>query len=165
MLATRRGLLILLALAAISCGAGQVRAEVVIRNDAGGDILRYVAKYLYLQFRGERVIVDGKCFSACTLALGLLSKDQRCFTSRAQFAFHAAWEEFDSTRIENPIGTAIFWLVYPAEIRQWLSRRGGLTAKVIYLQSKELAAMYIPCRRPSRALNKTGRAATALLSR
>jgi hypothetical protein len=40
-----------------------------------------------------------------------------------------------------------------------------LTSKVIYLQGKELAAMYPPCRRPSRAFYKISRSATALLSR
>ncbi len=30
--------------------------------------------------------------------------------------------------------------VYPADLRNWISRRGGLTAKMIYLQGRELAA-------------------------
>jgi hypothetical protein len=139
----------------ISCGAELAKSEVLIKNDGGGDILRYVGKYLYLQLRGERVAIDGDCFSACTLVVGLVAKDQRCFTNKARLGFHAAWEEFGTTRITNPLGTAIFWLVYPAEIRRWIGKHGGLTSRVIYLEGKELAAMYPPCRRPIRSVKKS----------
>ena len=35
--------------------------------------------------------------------------------------------------------------VYPADLRSWIARRGGLTAKMIYLQGRELAAIVPPC--------------------
>ncbi|MGB8895486.1 MAG: hypothetical protein WCD13_14450, partial [Pseudolabrys sp.] len=41
-----------------------------------------------------------------------------------------------------------------AEIRRWISRHGGLTSRMIYLEGKELAALYPPCRRPIRSLKK-----------
>src|ERR1051325_2005729 len=145
-------LLISLAVAALSCSAEPAKTQVLIRNDGGGDILRYVAKYLSLQWRGERVVIDGDCFSACTLALGLLANDRRCFTTRARLGFHAAWEDLGSTRVPNPLGTAILWLDYPYEVRDWISRHGGLTSRVIYLEGKELAAIYPPCRTPARPL-------------
>src|SRR6185312_13208299 len=148
-------LLISLMVAALFCSAEQVKSQVLIRNDGGGDIIRYVAKYLSLQWRGERVVIDGDCFSACTLVLGLLAKDQRCFTNRTRFGFHEAWEDFGSTRLPNPLGTAIFWLVYPYEIRSWIGNHGGLTSRVIYLAGKELAAMYPPCRRSFKAQKRT----------
>jgi hypothetical protein len=156
MRAANWALLISLMCAALACSVEQVKSEVLIKNDGGGDILPYVAKYLYLQLRGERVVIDGECFSACTLALGLLAKDQRCFTTRTRLGFHAAWEDFGSTRVSNPLGTAILWLVYPYEIRDWINRHGGLTSRVIYLGGKELAAMYPPCRSPVRSLKSRG---------
>jgi hypothetical protein len=58
--------------------------------------------------------------------------------------------EAGKSRIWDPLGTAVFWWVYPAEIRAWISSHGGLTTKMIYLQGKELAAMYPPCRGPLR---------------
>jgi len=140
-------LLISLALAWAFCGARPSQSEVVIRNDRGGDVLEYYAKYQSLQARGERVVIDGDCLSACTLVLGLIAKEQRCFTRRARFGFHAAWDESGKTQVRNPIGTAIFLSAYPAEIQQWLAKHGGLTSKVLYLEGKELAAMYPPCRR------------------
>jgi hypothetical protein len=144
-------LLISLLLAGVFCNAQQAKADVLIKNDGGGDILPYIAKYLNLQMRGERVTIAGDCLSACTLALGLLAKDRRCFTSDARLGFHAAYMEFGKSRIRDHLGTAIFWWVYPAEIRAWISSHGGLTSKLIYLQGKELAAMYPPCRRPVRS--------------
>jgi hypothetical protein len=147
MQATKWALLISLAFAAISCQAEQAKSAVVIKNDGGGDIYQYIAKYLYLRWRGERVIIDGKCLSACTLALGLLSKEQRCFTDDARLGFHAAYTESGKAQVGNRVGTDIFWLIYPAEIRRWITKHGGLTSKVLYLEGSELAAMYPPCRR------------------
>ena len=93
MRATKWALLIALVFAGISCNADRAKSEVLIKNDGGGDIPQYIAKYLYLQLSGERVVIDGDCLSACTLALGLLAKDRRCFTKEARLGFHAAWIE------------------------------------------------------------------------
>lgn len=154
MRATKWVLSISLVFAGISCNAEHADSAVLIKNDGGGDIIPYVAKYLDLQLRGEQVVFDGDCLSACTLALGLLAKDRRCFTKQARLGFHEAYTEYGSTRLRNPLGTEIFWLVYPMEIRRWISEHGGLTSKVIYLEGKELATMYQPCRRPIRFLKK-----------
>jgi hypothetical protein len=155
MRATKWALLISLVFAGISCNAGQAKSEVLIKNDGGGDIRQYIAKYLYLKLRGERVVIDGDCLSACTLALGLLAKEQRCFTNEARLGFHTAWIGFGTPWIrDEPLGTGVFWWAYPAEIRRWISRHGGLTSRVIYLEGKELAAMYPPCGRPIRSLKK-----------
>jgi len=154
MRATTWALLIALVFAGISCNAEQANSEVIIKNDGGGNIRQYIARYLYLQLRGERVVIDGDCLSACTLALGLLANEQRCFTNEARLGFHAAWIGFDTPWIRDPLGTGVFELVYPAEIRRWINRHGGLTSKVIYLEGKELAAMYPPCRRPIGSVKK-----------
>jgi hypothetical protein len=146
MRATKWALLISLAFAVISCSAEQAKSAVLIKDDGGGDIYQYFAKYLYLQWSGERVIIDGDCLSACTLVLGLVAKEQRCFTKDARFGFHAAFSESGKTQVGNALGTDIFWSVYPAKIRRWISKHGGLTSKVIYLEGKELAAMYPPCK-------------------
>src|SRR5262245_65893375 len=105
MQATKCTLLIALVFAGSSCNADRAKSEVLIRNDGGGDIPQYIAKYLYLQMSGERVIIDGDCLSACTLALGLLAPDRRCFTNKARLGFHAAYTKSGSPRIENPLGT------------------------------------------------------------
>ena len=35
---------------------------------------------------------------------------------------------------------------YPAPVRDWISRRGGLTSRLLLLRGRELAAIYRPCR-------------------
>src|SRR6478752_9844387 len=152
---TKWALLIALVFAGFFCNAEQAKSEVLIKNDGGGDIPQYIAKYLYLQLSGERVVIDGECLSACTLALGLLAQDRRCFTNKARLGFHAARIESGTLRIREPLGTDVFWLVYPPEIRRWISKHGGLASRMIYLEGKELAAMYPPCRRSIRSLKKS----------
>jgi hypothetical protein len=36
--------------------------------------------------------------------------------------------------------------IYPQEIRDWISRHGGLTPRMMYLTGRELAAMYPACK-------------------
>jgi len=103
---TKWVLIVSLVLAGISCNAEHARSAVLIKNDGGGDIPRYVARYLYLQLSGELVVIDGDCHSACTLALGLLAKNRRCFTRQARLGFHESYTEYGSVRARNSIGTA-----------------------------------------------------------
>jgi hypothetical protein len=35
--------------------------------------------------------------------------------------------------------------VYPAGLRSWIARHGGLTTKMIYLQGRDLSAIVPPC--------------------
>ena len=44
---------------------------------------------------GERVVIDGNCFSACTLVTAIIPKERICVTERAVFGFHAGWTDRD----------------------------------------------------------------------
>jgi len=35
---------------------------------------------------------------------------------------------------------------YPAPVRGWIARRGGLTSRLLMLRGRELKAMYASCR-------------------
>jgi hypothetical protein len=35
--------------------------------------------------------------------------------------------------------------MYPSAVKRWISARGGLTPRMIFLQGKELMGMYKPC--------------------
>ena len=63
-----RGLALIL-LALLSSPAG---ADYRITRDHGGVVEDYKAKYTKIRARGERVIIDGVCNSACTLLLGIV---------------------------------------------------------------------------------------------
>src|SRR5215510_8727218 len=62
-------------------------AEVVHGNDQGGLLGEYVEKYRAMAARGDTLVVDGPCYSACALALGIVDV---CATPRASFGFHMA---------------------------------------------------------------------------
>src|SRR3954470_13362527 len=79
--------LLLLCLAA----ATPARAELHITRDHGGYVEEYKTKYKRIREKGERVIIDGICNSACTLVLGIVPMNKICVTPRASLGFHQAY--------------------------------------------------------------------------
>ena len=127
--------------------AAEAGAAVRISNDKGGQIGPYLDNFAMLRNSGQKVIIDGPCLSACTMVLGIVPRDRICVTSRAKLGFHAAWNPAANGRVVmSHAGTKALWDIYPSHIRSWLSKRGGLKTKMIYLSGSELSAMYPPCR-------------------
>lgn len=63
--------------------------DFVIRRDLGGEVLAYKTKANSL--KGKRVVVDGKCYSACMYLISDLSSGKYCATERADLGFHGAF--------------------------------------------------------------------------
>jgi hypothetical protein len=121
-------------------------SAVRITNDRGGRIGSYVIKYQRLASAGESVIIDGLCASACTIVLGELPRNRICVTSRATLGFHAAWNYGPNGRtFTDPEATLMLYSTYPAPVRRWIARRGGLTPHIMFLSGKPLQAMYRSC--------------------
>jgi hypothetical protein len=80
------------------------------------------------------------------MVLGLVPSDRICATPNAVLGFHAAWM-FDNSgkRIVSASGTQDLMRTYPASVRAWIARHGGLTAKMMYLRGRDLAAIVAPC--------------------
>ncbi|MFC0239089.1 hypothetical protein [Rhodopseudomonas telluris] len=136
----------LIAALLLVAGMGSSHAVVRIADDRGGRIGTYVDKYQSLRTSGETVVIDGLCASACTIVLGAVPHDKICVTSRANLGFHAAWDMGSNGRaITNPEATHMLYTMYPAEIRRWIAKRGGLTRQMIFLRGKQLMSMYRPC--------------------
>jgi len=136
----------LLAAVLLIAGMGASHAVVRIADDRGGRIGTYVDKYQDLRQSGDTVIIDGLCASACTIVLGAIPHDRICVTSSATLGFHAAWDFGSNGRaVTNPEATQMLYSMYPSSVRHWISRRGGLTPKMIFLRGKALQAMYKPC--------------------
>jgi hypothetical protein len=96
---------------------------------------------------GERVIIDGPCFSACTLVLSIVPDDRICVTRRAVLGFHAARLLDDRGRLHaEPGATRLVLETYPVAVQQWIRRRGGLTSRLLLLRGRELAALVPLCR-------------------
>lgn len=136
----------LLAAVLLLAGVGMSHAAVRIADDRGGRIGTYVDRYQDLRSSGERVVIDGLCASACTIVLGAIPHDRICVTSHATLGFHAAWDFGANGRaITNPEATQMLYSMYPSQVRRWISRRGGLTPRMIFLRGRELLSMYRPC--------------------
>ena len=122
-------------------------AAVRIADDGGGNIGQYWARYMALRDSGEQVVIDGTCSSACTIVLGIVPYDRICVTPNAALGFHAAWRPgFLGFKVINVPATRTILSFYPAPIRQWIARNGGLGTDMMYLSGPELLAMYRQCR-------------------
>jgi hypothetical protein len=124
-------------------------ADYRITRDFGGRVEQYKAKYKRIRDRGERVIIDGICNSACTLVLGIVPSNRICVTPRASLGFHAAYFDKAYTfgfKVTSYAGTAELVSYYPASVKQWIRRKGGLTSTMKRVHNgPELWAMVDPC--------------------
>src|SRR4051812_38129437 len=85
----------------------------ILQNDAGGDVTQYAHHFLLIKRSGERVVVSGACFSACTM---VLSNPMACAMPSARFGFHSA-RRYNLQTLEvlenSDDGNKILWAHYP----------------------------------------------------
>ena len=144
-----RGLFIGAALVALS--ATSASATMRISEDRGGQIGQYLQAFASVRSSGENVVVDGNCLSACTLVLGLIPRERICATPRARFGFHAAWmPDLNGRPVTSTMGTMALWRIYPASVRRWISRHGGLSRRMIYMEGTALSGVVASCDAPTR---------------
>jgi hypothetical protein len=136
-------------LAATVCvlAAQPARAEIRILQSPGGQVGPFLDLFDEVRNSGERVVIDGPCFSACTLVLSMVPSDRICVTRRAVLGFHAARSMDKRGRTyAEPEASQIVLQTYPARVRNWIRSRGGLTSRLLLLRGRELAALYPTCR-------------------
>jgi hypothetical protein len=81
--------------------------------------------------------------------VSVIPPERLCVTSRAALGFHVAWQFDGGGRpTVNQQATRMLMELYPVAIRKWLSERGGLTIRTLWLRGPELAAFYRTCRGP-----------------
>jgi hypothetical protein len=124
-------------------------AEYRITRDFGGLVEQYKVKYAKVRDRGERVVIDGVCNSACTLVLGIVPAHRICATPRASLGFHAAYFDKAYTfgvKVTSHAGTADLMRHYPLSVKRWIARNGGLTPDMKRVKNgPELWTMVDPC--------------------
>ena len=124
-------------------------ADLRITRDHGGLVESYKAKYEAVRARGERVIIDGICNSACTLVLGIVPHNRICVTPRASLGFHEAYTNQRwpfRMKVASASGTANLLSYYPEPVLDWIERKGGLTPTMkIVKNGPDLWAMVLPC--------------------
>jgi hypothetical protein len=114
-------LTLLIGIAAAGISVSPAGATMRIIADPGGLVIDYVERFEAARVSGEPIIIDGAC-SACTLAIGLLSRGQVCATPKAVLGFHAAWRPTpNGGRVTSPLATQVMYEVYPANVRKWIA--------------------------------------------
>ena len=140
---------VVLGAALLASGVSSASATMLIAEDRGGQIGHYLQTFASVRSSGEKVVIDGNCLSACTLVLGLIPRNRICATERARFGFHAAWmPDSDGHPVTSPMGTQALWNIYPPSVRHWISRHGGLSRKMIFMQGRSLNGIVASCDRP-----------------
>jgi hypothetical protein len=138
--------LMLAGVAAAALSVSPAKATMRITGDRGGLLIAYAERFAAARARGEPLIIDGACLSACTLAIGMLPRGEVCVTPNAVFGFHAAWRPTaNGGKVTSPVATQAMYDLYPANVREWIARRGGLSEQVIFLKGSELTAMVPAC--------------------
>ena len=127
--------------------ASPALAEIRILGSPGGEVGPFLDLFEGLRNSGERVVIDGPCLSACTLVLSIVPSNRICVTRRAVLGFHAARSIDQRGRIyAEPQASEVVLQAYPAPIRRWIERRGGLSSHLLLLRGHQLAAIYPTCR-------------------
>jgi hypothetical protein len=147
MLISRIWLIAGLTLAACSIMQAPARAEIRILASPGGQVGPFLDLFDKVRETGERVVIDGPCLSACTLVLSIVPGERICVTKRAVLGFHAARSVDRRGRFyAEPEASEAVLAAYPGPVRDWISRRGGLSSRLLLLKGRDLAAIYPRCR-------------------
>ncbi|MEW6769379.1 MAG: hypothetical protein AB1342_15250 [Pseudomonadota bacterium] len=125
------------------------QADLRITRDHGGYVEEYKAKYERIAKSGERVIIDGICNSACTLVFGIVPMNKICVTPRASVGLHQAYYDKSFTfgiKVTSTEGTSDLMSYYPATLKSWIGRNGGLTSEMKKIRNgRDLWKIVDPC--------------------
>ena len=126
--------------------ATPAHATLRILASPGGTVGPFLELFEGVNAAGEDVVIDGPCLSACTLVLSVVPSDRICVTRRAVLGFHAARSIDRRGRLyAEPEASRLVLAAYPAPIRGWIQRRGGLTSRLLLLRGRELMRIYPAC--------------------
>lgn len=136
-----------LMLASVLLAATPTVAEIRIIQSPGGQVGPFLDLFEKVRESGERVVIDGPCLSACTLVLSIVPGERICVTKRAILGFHGARSVDRRGRFyAEPEASDAVLQAYPGAVRDWISRRGGLSSRLLLLKGRDLAAIYPRCR-------------------
>lgn len=126
-----------LSLTASSLTTSAARAETVeVAGDYGGFLVAYEAKWKKLADEHATVRIAGPCVSACTVLAGYIPRDNICATPKGSLGFHLAFPYFV---------TPSLWKDYPPDIQAWITKNGGLTYSLMWLQAPEIYHYFKRC--------------------
>jgi hypothetical protein len=127
--------------------APAVADEVRILSSPGGQVGPFLDLFEGVRKKGDRVVIDGPCLSACTLVLSVVPNNRICVTRRAVLGFHAARSIDRHNHLHaEPEATEHMLKSYPIPVRDWIGQHGGLTSHLLVLRGRELDRFYPVCR-------------------
>jgi hypothetical protein len=113
------------------------RAETIdVSDNHGGRVAEYDATWAGHARNGASVRIVGPCQSACTVLLRHIPRSRICVTPQASFGFHLA-------HLEQ--ATATLWNGYPADIKAWINRHGGLQKDFVWMQAPDIYRFFHKC--------------------
>jgi hypothetical protein len=117
----------------------------IIRFDPGGVVEDYMARERSFELKGKKIVIDGRCASACTL---YTRSPDLCVTSRAAFYFHEAADGKDADHLvgRDPEVTASMMSFYPQRISDWIKSKGGLRRHMLVLRGREMLSYFKLCK-------------------
>lgn len=124
--------------------SGPSRAEYYINDSWGGSIEEFRAELGPIARSKERVHVEGRCYSACTVILSL-PRSRICIGPRTEFGFHAAFDVIGGVKKTSAQGTMELIGLYQRPIFDWIVEHGGLTPHAIVLTGAPLRKLFPRC--------------------
>ncbi len=129
--------LVVILLSSISFAVSAARAETVqVAGDYGGFLVAYEAKWKKLADEHGKVRIAGPCVSACTVVAGYVPRSDICATPKGSLGFHLAFPYFV---------TPSLWKDYPPDIQAWITKKGGLSYSLLWLQAPEIYRFFKRC--------------------
>jgi hypothetical protein len=114
---------------------------VSIGSDRGGTVIHYGLRMLRWRQNGTNVRFSGRCQSACTLYLGLASR-QTCISPGASFSFHSP---FGAGSRGNRVAQNYMMRNYPGWVKSWIRSQGGLSGQMKTMSYGYASRFIKPC--------------------
>lgn len=97
--------------------------KVFYLHDPGGNVAAHIYSYRQVNAEYDRVVIDGRCKSACTTVLGTVPLAKICIAPGGYFMFHAA--HYRDRRFHYG-DTQLMMQSYAPEVRDWVTRHHAL---------------------------------------
>ena len=120
---------------------------VVIWGDHGGYVDEYAERETAYRHAGIRIIIAGRCASACTL---YLHSPATCVMPTARFMFHVAYAGIPlpgghmGMGPSDEYGTKFLYDAYPAGVRAFIDTHGGMRREPLQMTYAEARAAGVP---------------------
>jgi len=110
------------------------KTRLVIKNDGGGELNKYIQSFAALKNENIAVKVDGMCASACTLVSSEIFSLDWCVTPNAVLGIHHPFALDQGGEIVYSVPAAVqsykiwsevFYQKYPQWLRKFIDDKGG----------------------------------------